>query len=161
MLEEIRVLTFPNGAEGKLLVSKVDSGRFRIENFLGFCLLSEDFPGDLPEDAGFGWIIEVDELEDGRLQVGRVVRDQNIESLSGVLIPRDFPDSLEFERFSAALLAIGGKWEVCAQGLFSAYVLKSKPKGSRFSLESDLYKALEDWSRGQREPGASSSTSVD
>jgi hypothetical protein len=150
--EEKRVMTFPNGEEAELIVSMVGSGRFRIEDFLGFSLLSEDFPGDLPEEAGFGWIIEVDELEDGRLQVRRVVPDPNIESLSGVLMPPDFTDSFEFERFSAALLAIGGKWEVSARGLFSAYVPKRKPKGNGFSLESDLNKALKDWIRRQGEP---------
>jgi hypothetical protein len=145
--EEERVLNFPNGEEGRLFVSKVGSGRFRIEDFFRFCLLSEDFSSDLPEDAGFGWIIEVEELEDGRLRVVRVVPDPNIESLSGVLIPPDFPDSLEFERFSAALIAIGGKWEVCAKGLFSAYAPKRKPKGNRFSLEHDFKNALKDWIR--------------
>ena len=81
--EEQRVLVFPNGEQGELFVSRIAPGRFRIEDFFGFVFQSENFLEDLPEDAGVGWVIEVDELDDGRLQVRQLVSDPNVETVNG------------------------------------------------------------------------------
>jgi hypothetical protein len=55
-----------------------------------------------------GWLIEADELNDGRLQVRRILKDPNMECVNGCLIPENFPDSLEFQIFSDAIIAMEG-----------------------------------------------------
>jgi hypothetical protein len=139
MEEERRVLAFPNGDEGEVYVSRIDPGRFRIENFLSFSFLSDNFPEDLPENAGVGWVIEVDELEDGRLQVRQIVPDPNVECVNGFLIPPDFTESPEFQNVSTAIISLGGKWKVSAGGIFSAYVPKRSTKERKSSLEINRY----------------------
>src|SRR5262245_10015716 len=121
---EERLLVFHNGEEGKIFVSRAGPGRYRIEDFFRFCLLSENFAQDVPKHACVGWVSAVEELGDGRLHVRRLVPEPNVDCVHGFLLPSDFLQSPEFEDFSNAIISRGGQWEVVGLGLFSAYVPK-------------------------------------
>jgi hypothetical protein len=144
MQAEERQFVFPSGKQAGILVSRLAPGKFRIEEYLfGPACVVDD--GDIPDAAGMGWLIEVDEPADGRLQVRRMLEDPDVECLNGLLISPDFAKSLQFQIFSEAIVARGGRWELWFQGVFSAYVPKEWPDAGPFSLESHFEDAVKGW----------------
>ena len=105
-------------------MSRLAPGRFRVEEYL-FPVAAVVDEGDIPDSAGMGWLIEGDEFTDG-LRVRRLVEDPNVECVNGRLIYPDFAKSLQFQTYSDAIVANGGRWEIRFQGIFSAYVPKNQ-----------------------------------
>lgn len=115
IVEEQRVFLFPDGEEDELTVSREGPGLYRVQEFFGFAM----FGGlDLPERAGLGWLLDVEELPDGRLSLQRVREDPNVESVSGVGLPEGFSQSAEFSGLTDRIVAAGGNWELFAHGSF-------------------------------------------
>ncbi|HSG07563.1 MAG TPA: hypothetical protein VLA36_04375 [Longimicrobiales bacterium] len=147
IIQEQRVLVAADGREGAVYVSEVAPGRYRLEELFGFCVWADD---DTPEDAGVGWILEADELEDGRLDVKRILPDPDVEAVSGYLVKTDFMNSLIFERFTRRIVDLEGSWGVFAGSIFSGYVSRSAAEEAGFTLLSALEEAIDAW---EAEPG--------
>ncbi len=149
---EEREFIFPSGKQAAVLVSRLASGKFRIEEYLfgPACLVDE---ADIPDAAGMGWLIEADELRDGLLQVQRIIEDPDVECVNGLPISPEFAKSLPFQTFSDAIFASGGRWELLFHGIFSAYVPKNQIDESPFSLERGFDEAVKQWvNRQPRNP---------
>lgn len=80
-VEEDRVLVSRGGDEMEVSVSRVASGCYRIEDLFRFSFWADE---EVPEEAGVGWLLEVEELQDGRLRVMDVVPDPSVDSIGGL-----------------------------------------------------------------------------
>jgi hypothetical protein len=139
---EHRVCLFPDGEEDELLISREGRGVYRVQQFFGFAM----FGGlDLPEEGGFGWLLDVEELPDGRLSVQRIREDPAVETVNGVALPGGFFQSAEFSDLADKIVAAGGNWELFAHGLFSAYVQKDAGGTPLVDIPGELQKATQRW----------------
>jgi hypothetical protein len=146
VVEERRIFLCPSGEEDELLVSREGPGVYRVQEFFGLLGL------DLSEKAGFGWLLDVEELPDGRLSVQRIREDPAVEAVSGVGLPGGFSESAAFSGLADRIVAAGGNWELFAHGLFSAYVQKD-PRGTPLvDISGELRKAIQHWSGSQAPP---------
>ena len=66
VVEERRVFLLPEGEESELFVSREGPGVYRVQELLGFAVLGGL---DVPHEAGLGWLLDVEELPDGRLRL--------------------------------------------------------------------------------------------
>lgn len=141
--EETRVLVSASGVESPVIVLRVEDGRYRIMDFMGFNLwaiqggLHLDDPKEEVEweDAGFGWLLEVDELQDGRLFVHRVAADPSVDLVCGLLVPSEVVDEPGFQRLMNIVLSLGGGWEISAGGILSAFVPCGAAKEEALDLD--------------------------
>jgi hypothetical protein len=139
---EVRTFVSSTGEEGDVEVSRVAAGLYRIEEFFGFCVA---MPGFVPDDAGMGWLVIAEELEDRRLRVKAVVRDRRIQARNGIVLPLGFTASDHFVRFGETITALGGNWELFAHGLFSCYAPRDRVRAHDFDLSAALDEALRAW----------------
>jgi len=144
MQAEQRQFVFQSGNQADILVSRLASGAFRIEEYpIGAAFVLDET--DLPDASGMGWLIETDKGSDGRLRVRQVFEDPNMECINGLPIAPEFAKSLQFQMFSDAIVANGGRWEILFHGIFSAYAPKYQTAESHFSLETHFDEAVKDW----------------
>lgn len=140
--QEDRVLVSRRGDEMEVSVSRVGAGRYRIEDLFRFSFWADD---EVAEEAGVGWLLEVEELEDGRLRVMDVVPDPSVDSIGGLTFPRQFIQSDVFEELRRRIVELGGNWEVFGGGLFSAYVPKASSRATGFALSAAVDDAWASW----------------
>ena len=144
--EELIVVVSPTGVEGEMLLSRVGPARYRIQDLMGLALWLDE---DIPEEAGYGWLLEAEELEDGRLRLVRLFPDESIRVLSAAL-PYGFSESPQFRSFGRDIVALNGNWELVAGGIFSAFVPKDLAAAREFDLERSMESALGEWQRSFR-----------
>ena len=148
--EETRVLVSSSGVESPVIVLRVDGGRFRIMDLMGFSLwviqggLDLDDPEEEAEweDAGFGWLLEVDELLDGRLFVHRVGPDPSVDLVDALVVPPGVADDSGFRRLMDTVASLGGGWEIVAGGILSAFLPRRAAEAEELDLDRAIRRVL-------------------
>lgn len=146
--EEERVLITPSGQDDVMTVAKVDEGRYRILDFFGCMCWFDDDP---PEELGYGAILEAEDVEDGRLQVHRIMPDPSVSVVSGVELPFGFSGSRAYREFVRSVLEMGGHTEVVGGGILSAFVPKEEAEARGFDLREALGTAMDEWGLSEGE----------
>lgn len=146
IVEEERVLIHADGYEAPVGVSRVATGRYRIEDAMSFAkfafMLDEVEEG--PE-AAMGWLLKVEELDDGRLRLLEAGPDPDVEYVSGAVLPGGFHTSPDFSTLTSTIMELGGNWELFAWGLFSCYVPRDAAEQAGFDVHSELKAAADRW----------------
>ena len=145
--EELKVVVSPNGVEVEMLLSRLGPTRYRLEDLMGLVVWLD---ADIPEEAGYGWLLEAEELEDGRLRLVRLFPDESIRVLSGQALPYGFSESPQFRSFVECIVGLNGSWELVAGGIFSAFVPKDAAAAREFDLQGSMEHALSEWQRSVR-----------
>ena len=138
------VVVSSTGAEAEMCLSRVGPAKYRIQDLMGLALWPDE---DIPEEARYGWLLEAEELEDGRLRLVRLFPDESIRVLAGQALPYGFSESPQFRSFVEDIVALDGSWELVAGGIFSAFVPKDRSVARKFDLERSMKSALGEWQR--------------
>lgn len=147
IVEEERTLVHPDGYEAIVRVSRVSPGRYRFEEEFGaaeFAEVLEEY--DDGAEPGMGWIVEVEELDDGRLKVEGVRPDPSLD-YGSLLLPGGFHTSRAFARIGRTITELGGNWELFAWGAFTCYVPRDAAESAGFDLRTELTQAAARWPR--------------
>jgi hypothetical protein len=80
-----------------------------------------------------------------------MMEDPNVECVNGLLISPDFAKSSQFQIFSDAIVANGGRWELWFHGVFAAYVPKNQTHERPFSLEGRFDDTAKEWFKSSTE----------
>ena len=152
IVTEERVFTDSEGYEESVTVSHIESGQYRIEeslSFFGFGLMLDE--GEDEPAPAMGWLLEVEELEDGRLRVLKARPDPGMDYVSGAMLPGGFHTSPEFSRLVGTVTDLGGNWELFAWGVFSCYVPREAAEEAGFDVQAELEAAAELWPQSRRD----------
>jgi hypothetical protein len=136
-----------NGTELQLDLEQLDHELYRVTGAAGLILPRPGDGGTVPKDAGMGWLVDAERLDELRILVRAVRPDPEADGVMSV-VPHDFTRSDPFRALGREIMAAGGNWEVIMMGLFSAWVPRARFRGGRISLEHALGVACAQW----REP---------
>ncbi len=90
------------------------------------------------EEAGFGDIVKVQEVEDNVLFIERVVKKSEFKRFDWVL-PKNIVESKEFENLKKDIENECGDWEIAFGGVFIVHL----PKESSYDVHRQLQKVFD------------------